>query len=57
MASYKFTAKPKWRTTRFKFPEEFIVEANTIEEAKCIARLSWAMQGRLPNNTTIKELG
>lgn len=57
MASYKFTAKPKWRTTRFQFPEEFIVEANTINEAKCIARLSWAMQGRLPNNTTIKEIG
>lgn len=54
MKQFQFTAKPRWgRKSRVA---STVITASDIKEARKIARLEWAMQGRLPNNTQIVEL-
>lgn len=54
MRRFKFTANPRWaKNSNMSFT---IIKAKDEKEAREIARLSWAMQGRLPNNTQVVEL-
>lgn len=54
MKTFLFIAKPRWKKDG---PEcHKIIEAENEKEARDIARFHWAMQGRLPNNTIIKEI-
>lgn len=54
MKRYKFTAKPRWARTASV--SSTIIIAESEKKARSIARITWAMQGRLPNNTQVVEL-
>lgn len=57
MALFKFTAQPKWGFVRVPVKDSIVIEADNIHQARAKARLLWANQGRLPNNTKIKIVG
>ena len=54
MKTFQFKARPRWSKTNSE--SVTIISAETEKQARAIARLEWAMQGRLPNNTQIVEL-
>lgn len=54
MKEFQFVAKPRWGEKSRS--SSIVIVASDVKEARKIARLNWAMQGRLPNNTQVVEL-